>query len=114
MNVRHQPAYRILYEQKCHDEPVQHLRGDPVLQTSGHEIPYRGWQGFFEKAANRGGRDALDIAPFRQGCGSRVEERAIGLTGPATRSLARTGSRHRERVATIVLTTQRSEAGVSP
>ena len=31
----------VLHEQKRHDEPVEHLRGGPVLQTLGHEANAR-------------------------------------------------------------------------
>jgi hypothetical protein len=40
MNVGHQPADQILHEQKRYDEPVEHLRGGPVLQTVGHDFSY--------------------------------------------------------------------------
>jgi hypothetical protein len=39
MNVRHQPADRILHEQQRNDEPVEQLGGGPVLQTIGHDFP---------------------------------------------------------------------------
>src|SRR6266446_7661424 len=31
----------VLHEQKRHDEPVEHLRSGPVLQTLGHEANAR-------------------------------------------------------------------------
>ena len=40
VNVRHEPADRILHQQQRHDEPVEHLGGGPVLQTIGHDWPY--------------------------------------------------------------------------
>jgi len=38
MNVRHQPAHGILHQQQRQHEPVEHLRGGPVLRTIGHQV----------------------------------------------------------------------------
>jgi hypothetical protein len=40
VNVRHQPANCILYDEKRDDEPVEQLGDGAVLRTVSHEIPW--------------------------------------------------------------------------
>src|SRR5258706_10211654 len=77
MNIRHQPAAWILHEQKLHDEPVEPLRGGPVLQTIDHEV--LSWQDF-SSSPNRNasvtretGGVSLGLSEARGGARHRID-----------------------------------------
>ena len=55
MKVRQQPADRVLHHEKRHDEPVEYLRGGPVLQVLGHEVFLRGLAESLGEVAKRKG-----------------------------------------------------------
>ena len=55
VDVRHKPAERELDDQKRHDEPVEYLRGGPVLQVLGHEVFLRGLAESLGEVAKRKG-----------------------------------------------------------